>query len=272
MSSRKFKGSLKFTHIQIFLLTTFCASYAVDVVWEADFPAVFGNVTYLQCTISDAAFNCSKRTRQWIGGPKYRSLCYEDKCAISNKYEVMKQPNCLYTLMIRNFSEQDVNCEYTCSYGVSRMRRNLTLDEKRFIYEPHVKDIQEESRENGKTLNLKINISKIFPTPSCGANLKGKNITDHLQNSVTKPGFYFAADLQINLPMPLCGNLNVYCYLGEHKINITSKNFDNCHLQGGKNSNNENTGKLVWILLSVILVIIIICVIVCRRRIRKRFC
>lgn len=40
-----------------------------------------------------------------------------------------------------------------------------------FLDEPHDKDIHEQSKENGNTLNLNINISKIFPTPSCGAYL-----------------------------------------------------------------------------------------------------
>lgn len=110
----------------------------VNVVWEAKFPAVFGNDTYLQCNISDEASNCSKKTRQWFGGPRHRPLCYNNNCAISDKYKVMEQPNCFYTLMIRNFSELDVNCDYTCSYGVSQKRRNLTLDEHRFICKLHI--------------------------------------------------------------------------------------------------------------------------------------
>lgn len=105
----------------------------VNVVWEAQFPAMFGSDTYLHCNISDEVSNCSKKTRQWYGGPRHRSLCYNNNCTISNKYEVMKQSRCQYTLMIRNFSEQDVNCDYTCSYGVSQKRRNLSLDEHRFI-------------------------------------------------------------------------------------------------------------------------------------------
>lgn len=104
----------------------------VDVTWDAKLPAFFGNVTHLQCKIS-ADNDCAKSPRQWYGGHIYDSLCYEDKCTASNKYEVMKQSRCSYTLMIHDFSDKDVNCEYTCLYGVSNMRRNLTLDENKFI-------------------------------------------------------------------------------------------------------------------------------------------
>lgn len=104
----------------------------VVVVWEAKLPALFGNVTYLQCNISDEVSNCSKKTFQWIGGPMHRSICYNNNCTIFDKYEVIKHV-CMYTLLIHNFSEKDVNCDYTCSYGVSRMRRKLSLDEKNFI-------------------------------------------------------------------------------------------------------------------------------------------
>lgn len=105
----------------------------VNLYWEAKLPVVFGDVAYLQCQISDASFDCTKSLRQWYGGPDYSSICYDSTCAASNKYEVMKQPRCQYTLIIYNFSERDGNCEYTCLYGISFMRRNLTLDEKKFI-------------------------------------------------------------------------------------------------------------------------------------------
>lgn len=264
MSSGVSKSRLRFKCILIFLLTALCASSAVDVVWEAKLPAVFGNITYLECNISDTAFNCSKKTRQWFGGPRHRSLCYENDCTVSNKYEVMKQPSCLYTLMIHDFSELDVNCEYTCSYGVSRMRQNLTLDENRFIYEPYVTDIKEESIEKDKTLDWRINITKIFPKPSCGADLNGENITDHLEILVTKPGFYFATDLQIYIPLSTCGKLDVYCHLGDYKINITSKIFDSC--QGEQSSDKENTVTEVVLATVAVLAVMITIVVLYRRR------
>lgn len=260
------KGRLRFKITSIFLLTAFCTSSAVDVEWEAKLPAVFGNTIYLECNISDAAFDCLKKTRQWFGGPTHRSLCYNNNCTVSNKYEVMKQSNCRYTLMIRNFSELDVNCDYTCSYGVTRMRQNLTLDENRFIYEPHVTDIKEEIIERNKILDWRINITKIFPKPSCGADLNGENITDHLRISVTKPGFYFASDLRINIPLSSCGKLDVYCHLGDYKVNITSKSFERC--KGGKSSGNENDVALIVSIIGGVLVvmIIIVSVFIVRRR------
>lgn len=256
-SSRIFKGGLQFRYIKILILTAFGTGFAVDVTWDAEFPAFFGNVTYLQCKISDASFRCNKSLRQWYGGPNYGPLCYEDNCTASNKYKVMNQSRCQYTLMIYDFSDRDVNCEYTCLYGISNMRRNLTLDAKKFIYKPHVKDIQEESTENGKTLNWKINISKIFPIPSCGADLEWESVADSLQISVTKPGFYYAAALQINLPLSSCGKIDVYCFLGVYKVNITTKNLDSCHLQGSENRNQNNAMMIGLIILAIILVIVV---------------
>lgn len=66
----------------------------------------------------------------------------------------------------------------------------------------------------------------------CNYFFQGKSITDSLQISVTKPGFYYAAALQINLPLSLCGKVNVYCYFGDYKVNITNKNFNSCQFQG----------------------------------------
>lgn len=61
---------------------------------------------------------------------------------------------------------------------------------------------------------------------------QGESITDSLQISVTKPGFYFTAALETNLSLSSCGTFNVYCYLGEYKVNITTNNFGSCHLKG----------------------------------------
>ncbi|VDI68834.1 Hypothetical predicted protein [Mytilus galloprovincialis] len=220
----------------------------VKVVWKADFPAFFGNITYLQCNIFDTADNCTQSTRQWIGGPRYRSLCHENKCDSSNKYEIMNQASCLYTLMIRNFTEQDVNCEYTCSYGVSRNRKNLTLDEERFIYIPQVEEIKEEVIEKYKTLNWKINITKVFPKPSCWTDLNGKSLTADIKISVTKPGFFYATDLQIDYNVSSCGIMNVYCHLGDYKMSIASKNIESC--QGAIKSSSKNTTIVVVLIVS----------------------
>lgn len=61
---------------------------------------------------------------------------------------------------------------------------------------------------------------------------QGKNITDSLPISVTKPGFYFSAALQITLSLSSCGIFYVNCYLGEYKVNITTHNLGSCNLQG----------------------------------------
>ncbi|XP_063427166.1 uncharacterized protein LOC134710704 [Mytilus trossulus] len=231
MSSGNF-SSLRFRYIYIFLLSVVGTSSPVDVEWALNLPTFFGNVAYLQCNISDTASNCANKDRRWIGGPQYDGLCYENECPISKKYKVMNHPRCSYILMIYNFSESDVNCEYTCFYGASKNRRNLTLDEKNFIYEPGIEDIKEETIEKDNTFNRKITIRKIYPKPSCVAYLNMEKKPHHLQVSITKPGFYYTADLQIKLPLSSCGKLDVNCYLGDHKINITNKNFDSCQFKG----------------------------------------
>lgn len=121
---------LKYQNNNFFLL---CLISTVHIEWETTFPAEIGNIAYLQCNISDTASNCTSKSRQWIGGLKNDGLCHENECPTFKKYKVMKQPRCWYTLMIYNFSESDINYDYTCLYGASKMRRNLTLDENKFI-------------------------------------------------------------------------------------------------------------------------------------------
>lgn len=51
-----------------------------------------------------------------------------------------------------------------------------SFDKLCILDEPRDEDIHEQTKENGNTLNWKINISKIFPTPSCGADLNVSRI------------------------------------------------------------------------------------------------
>lgn len=121
--------------VSSFNIGNFFTVLAVNVDWQIQSPVSFGKVAHLNCKISDPNFNCSRQLRQWLGGEHYGSLCYENKCnASEKKYNIVQTENmCVYTLMIERFSEHDVNCEYTCSYGIWRKRKHLTLDEMKFI-------------------------------------------------------------------------------------------------------------------------------------------
>lgn len=265
MSSRIVKGSLQFIYFHNVLLTVFSTISAVHIEWETTFPAEIGKIAYLQCNISDTASNCTSKSRQWIGGLKYDGLCHENECLTVKKYNVMKQPRCWYTLMIYNFSESDINYDYSCFYGASKMRRNLTLDENKFIYVPLESDVSQEYKKTDKTITFRINISKIYPEPSCVADFNGKNISNDMKISVTKPGFYFATDLQVNHTVSSCGIIRVSCNFGGRTI---SRNFDDC--QGGKNGNDTSTWMVVGIIFGVIICVIVMIGIcgICYRRIK----
>lgn len=103
------------------------------VLWTVKSSVIFfGKTAELECVVSDSVNFCNKTLRQWYGGNPYGVLCRNGACRNQGKYEEQQNSMCSYTLMINNFSESDVNCEYTCAYGVHRSRKMLKLDNEHF--------------------------------------------------------------------------------------------------------------------------------------------
>ncbi|CAC5370248.1 unnamed protein product [Mytilus coruscus] len=234
---------------------------AVNVDWQIKSPVSFGKNAYLTCNISDQNFNCTRHLRQWLGGENYGSLCYNNKCKASlEKYDVLQvETRCEYILEIERFSEHDVNCDYTCSYGIWRKRKKLTLDEMEFIYTPDQDDvIQEFKVTKNNTIQQKIKISKVYPMPTCFAALNSKNITDVMHISLHKVGIFFAVDLEINHHVLSCsGNLTVTCYIGNVEINITKLAFNNCK---GRNRQSRFSVVILVGIMSPLIILLLVAV------------
>lgn len=93
---------------------------------------LFRKTAELTCVISDYDHSCNRTIRQWYGGNPYVFLCRDGACRHQGKYVEKQDSMCKYTLKIYNFSENDVNCDYTCAYGVQSSRKMLKLDKKLF--------------------------------------------------------------------------------------------------------------------------------------------
>lgn len=105
----------------------------VNVSWNMKSNmTLFRKTAELQCVISDNDSSCNRTLRQWYGGNPYGFLCRDGACRHQVKYVEKQDSMCKYTLKIFNFSENDVNCDYTCAYGVHSSRKTLKLDTKHF--------------------------------------------------------------------------------------------------------------------------------------------
>lgn len=96
-------------------------------------PVIFGNTAELSCFIFNYDTTCTDELRQWIGGQHYNSLCQNMRCSDDTKYHVKLRTACSYTLMISNFSIDDVNCDYACFYGTHSYRKHLQLNSNDFV-------------------------------------------------------------------------------------------------------------------------------------------
>lgn len=212
-------NSLRKTII-IILISTYCA---INIEWElTSRPVIFGNTTMLLCNISDPSNTCSGTLLQWLGGKKYGWLCSDTSCVRNMKYEVVKPTECLYTLLIHNFSESDVNIDYTCLYGIFNDRKALLLNQEDYLYIPSPDEIQISTYSH---MNIICTILKIFPAPTCYMTITitdaDVNHTERIDVNTTRSGMFYTTEILVNNSLPACSDLSIYCFIRKsYRINI----------------------------------------------------
>ncbi|XP_052074868.1 uncharacterized protein LOC127712462 isoform X2 [Mytilus californianus] len=129
--------------------------------------AVFGEDIILTCYLEDISTNPKDcPVRQWSGGPKRMGLVYNGYSSDKNKYEeYINQQSFEFSMIIKNFTEFDINVSYTCSCGFHSSTKNLTLDVNTFHY-PQAETITTFSVENN-FLRVSLDLLKEYPVPNC---------------------------------------------------------------------------------------------------------
>lgn len=77
-------------------------------------------------------------TPTWTGGANYSTIAFHGSTADKNKYRVTnihRNDQFESVLEIFTFGENDVNCDYSCSFGFHENRRRLRLTNENFICE-----------------------------------------------------------------------------------------------------------------------------------------
>lgn len=90
----------------------------------------------LSCLVEPSTKNLSTPT--WTGGANYSLISFHDSTANKNKYRVINTISNNHfesVLEISDFSESDVNCDYSCSFGFHENRKRLGLTEEDFVCE-----------------------------------------------------------------------------------------------------------------------------------------
>jgi len=97
-------------------------------------PVIYGDNIILTCktghVLTDRRDGC--RVRQWYGDNKI--LLYNRRSVDATKYEDRTNiPSTEFSLVIKNYTESDLNINYTCSCGFESYTKRLGLNDNNFI-------------------------------------------------------------------------------------------------------------------------------------------
>ena len=97
-------------------------------------PVIFGDNIILTCktghVLTDRGDAC--RVRQWYSGQK--RLVYNGVHIDATQYEdITNVSSTGFSLVIKNYTESDLNISYTCSCGFKSYTKHLALNDKDFI-------------------------------------------------------------------------------------------------------------------------------------------
>lgn len=124
--------------IGVFVDLLFCYIYLDKIIlvfFTAEWkiispPIIFGETARLGCEIQNGT---DGNTRTWQGGPGYTSIYFNGVSSNPDKYmEVTAREPYRSLLEIYNFSENDVDCDYSCSIGFHEDRHKLSLNPSDF--------------------------------------------------------------------------------------------------------------------------------------------
>ncbi|XP_071131542.1 uncharacterized protein [Mytilus edulis] len=234
------------------LATQFVSVYGVHppsdipVTWNLHSkPVIFGNKCELSCDIGVKHYKCNSRVRQWIGGSSQTVLCQNMNCKNDTKYHVKEGAPCVYTLIIHNFTMDDLNCDYTCYYGIKTQHKmTLKLNRKDFVSVPD--DVRKNISVKEGNIDIKMYIRNGYPSPNCFASLMDRNITQFMEINSTKTRNFFDVELEVTHPINPCrGNATITCHYGNQKVEVLNQYIDDCkglNTSNRRNSTDDNQG------------------------------
>jgi hypothetical protein len=98
-------------------------------------PVMYGDNVILTCQTGHVLTDTREcRVRQWYGGHKDKLLLYNKVSRDVTKYEDRTNLSSTeFSLVIKNYTESDININYTCSCGFKSYTKLLGLNDEDFI-------------------------------------------------------------------------------------------------------------------------------------------
>ncbi|CAC5409893.1 unnamed protein product [Mytilus coruscus] len=195
-------------------------------------PIVFGKTARLYCKIEIQ----TNSTPTWTGGANFSLISfhgsttkyYEKKYRVTNRQGNDKFES---VLEIFNFSESDVNCDYSCSFGLYDFKKKLRLADKSFIYPIEQKTTTVLSTLRNGYLDVTLELRKVYPVPKCKVHLNEEEVTNRLKTSVWMNGifYYMTETLHHYFNDETCtGNLTISCDVGVKRYSVHQNTLNTC--------------------------------------------
>lgn len=194
---------------------------------------VFHEKVKLECFINGTITN---QTRQWIKGePPFEETisvngiitAKSDKCRYSEFVVIHNKTLMSFIFEIYNFSESDLNI-FRCIFGKKEQGIQLNLNEN-FIYMPNG-DYSVEAVSEVNSLEVVLNISKVYPKPVCIIYMKNR-VINFSSSYIKLVNQFYAARFhkQFFISPDECGALVVTeCQIGSRKVKLDQRKTFNC--------------------------------------------
>lgn len=193
----------------------------VTVSWDVNKTEEFknGDTMELICTVTGTT--CCSSLRSWNGGSSFSTLMNNGVPSNAAKYHEVINTNS-FSLFIYNMNRSDFLYDYRCSYGFDESPRSLLSPPDNARYVPIQSEIDLlSSSTGGGFLNFVVNVTTVFPAPSCTATFKNANLTSSMTFSSTDNfPFKFAVLSMTNVSYTCQGPLNISCSVGSYSFNV----------------------------------------------------
>lgn len=218
----------------------------------------------LACTANETEIPLDKpHSRSWSGGPLNKVLCMNAVSAdLSKYYEVLGKDKSQYILVIKQFSEADVDCEYKCIVGVDETRKTLQINEEDYEYIPPKETTTVTASLQHGHFSVNVHFAKVWPTPVCEIIFEKINFGERIEMSKRKNGKLYSVDISLQHAFrkeDCSGEMLISCQIGTTHIEVQRKQFNTCPVTGdSKNSNVLNDYALMALVIAVFMILFMV--------------
>ncbi|CAC5397109.1 unnamed protein product [Mytilus coruscus] len=227
-------------------------------------PVVFGKNVRLACAANDTEIPLDQHpSRSWSGGPFDKVLCMNAISAdLSKYYEVLGKDRYEHILVIKNFSEADVGCEYKCIVGVDKTRTTLQLNEEDYEYIPPKETTTVTASLQYGYFSVNVHVAKVWPTPVCEIIFEDVNYGKLAKMSKRKNGKLYSVDISLKHTLrkeDCTGEMLIFCQIGTKYIEVQRKQFNTCPVTvHSKDRNVLNDFALLALVIAVFMILVMV--------------